>query len=336
MRRYAILARVFTGLMLIACWWFVENPLSGVAFLLMLSALSAIRYRIKAYHLLGILETIICICYAFTWLPALLGIWLPVIGIFEDKWNQLEEELLRSSFAERGERLKLEASIESSAREMQNAARLAEMTERSRIAQDIHDHVGHEISGASIALQTAIKLYSMGDNRAEDLLNQTAKRLESASEHLREAVHNLKPSRVPGVSTIAEICEEFTFCPISYTASGDLSGSTHWELLEANLKETLTNVTRHSNATEVTVKLSGNADYIRMQVTDNGTDNRLGYDNSSAITSQLESGTRSNKTSPEFHAGLGLSGISQRVRAVGGSLSISNDNGFTVVCIIPK
>ena len=312
MRRFAIWARLFAGLMLIAFWALVDSPLLGVAFFLAMAALSAIRYRMKPYRCLGIVEAAACIICAFFWLPALLGLWLPVIGLLEARWAQWEKELLLRSFEDRGERLKLEAFSEISSREIQSAARLAEMAERSRIAQDIHDHVGHEISGASMAMQAALKLYDIGDERAGELMAQSAKRIEAASEHLREAVHNLKPSRVAGISTLAELCEGFSFCPVQFSASGDLSGSLHWDLLEANLKEALTNVSRHSEASAVKVKLDGNSDYIRLEISDNGKAERL-------------NGT-----------GLGLAGIRERVRAAGGSLTISAENGFTVLCVLPK
>ena len=312
MRRLAIGARLFAGMMLIVCWGLVDSPLLGVVYLLVLVALSAIRYRISPYRWLGILEAATCIIYAFFWLPALLGLWFPFIGFLESRWALWEDELLKKSIEDRGELLKLEAFREVSAREIRSAARLAEMAERARIAQDIHDHVGHEISGASMALQTALKLYEKDDKRAGELLAQSAKRIEAASEHLREAVHNLKPSRVAGVSTLAELCETFTFCPVQFSASGNLGGSLHWELLEANLKEALTNVSRHSDASLVTVKLDGNTDYIRLHVVDNGRTERLN------------------------NMGLGLTGIRERVRAAGGSLTVSTENGFAVLCVLPK
>ena len=312
MKRYAVYARIGAGIMLIICWGLVDSPLSGVVYVLALAALSAVRYRFAPYRWLGAAETAVCLGYAFLWLPALLGLWLPVFGLLEDKWEALENELLRKGFEDRSERLKLEASREASAREMRNAARLAEMAERSRIAQDIRDHVGHEISGASIALQAAIRLYEKNDLRAGELLTQSAARLEAASEHLREAVHNLKPARVAGIETLVELCEAFAFCPVQFSAAGDLNGNLYWELLAANLKEALTNVSRHSNATRVIVKLDGNADFIRMRVADNGNNTGAGA------------------------MGLGLSGIRERVRAAGGTLSVSAEDGFAVVTVLPK
>ena len=312
MQSYAIFARLLAGAMLITAWGLTDSPLSGVVFVLMLTALSAVRYRFTAAKWLSIIETAVCVCFALLWLPALLGLWLPVIGLFEGKWREWEQELMLRDFEDRAERLKLEREREKTALELRNAARLAEVSERGRIAQDIHDHVGHEITGALIALQTAVKLYESGDKRAGELLSQTVARLESASANLRETVHNLKPAKTFGVSALEELCGDFKFCEVGFTASGDLENTRHFELLIANLKEALTNVSRHSNATNVNVKLDGNADYIRMTITDNG-----------KITHK-----------PRF--GLGLSGMKDRVRAVNGTLTVNTDNGFKITCVIPK
>ncbi|MCL2076900.1 MAG: sensor histidine kinase [Oscillospiraceae bacterium] len=317
MKYYAIFARSLVGVMLIAVWGLTDSPLSGVAFLLILTAVSAARYRFKAlsrFAVTGTLEIVACIGFAFLWFPALLGLWLPVIGFIEDKWQGWERDLLLKDFEDRAERLKLEKKRENASMELRYAARVAEINERSRIAQDIHDHVGHEITGALIALQTAAKLYESGDGRAGELLGQTIKCLESASENLRETVHNLKPAKGTALSYLEEICDSFKFCEARFEVSGDLNNITHFELLAANLKEALTNVSRHSNADSVTVRLDGNADYIRMTVSDNGTKLKT-----------LKS-----------KSGMGLSGMKERIRAAGGTLTVIYENGFKIICILPK
>ena len=338
MRRFSIYARVGVGVTIAVCWGLVDSPLSGVVYVLALIALSAIRYRFAPYRWLTLIEAAASVAYAFFWLPALLGLWLPAIGLLESRWDEMEKELLAKAIEDRGERLKLQSSAEYAARETQNAARLAEMAERSRIAQDIHDNVGHEISGASIALQTAIRLYERSDERAGALLEQSAKRLETASEHLREAVHNLKPSRTIGADTLREMCEDFEFCEARFEAKGDLSGVFHWNILVANLKETLTNIMRHSGATLVTVKLDGNKDYVRMQVSDNGqtppTTGQTVPTTGQTLPTTGQTLPATGQTVPT--TGLGLAGMRERVRAVGGTLTITTENGFSVVTILPR
>jgi len=319
MKLYGVIARLFAGIMIIAAWALTGSPLMGVAFVLVLTALSAIRYRVRRYDWLGFAEALVSAGFALIWFPALLGLWLPLLGFIEDKWLEREKELLQKDYEDRAKRLKLEAERESARTRSQAAARIAEVTaeinERSRIAQALHDHVGHEISGALIALRTAVKLYENGDKRAGELLTQTAARIESASESLRETVHNLKPSQTADITTLSNLCESFEFCEAEFTVNGDASGADCRELLAANLKEALTNVARHSNATKVRVRVDVNADYVRLTVEDNG--NNTG----------------------EIKYGLGLTGMKDRVRNAGGTLTASansEDGGFKIVCVIPK
>ena len=63
MTRSAIAARLGVGVMLLIFWGLVDSPLSGVVFLLVLSALSVVRYRVARAPLLLVLETMICACY---------------------------------------------------------------------------------------------------------------------------------------------------------------------------------------------------------------------------------------------------------------------------------
>ncbi|MCL2108671.1 MAG: histidine kinase, partial [Oscillospiraceae bacterium] len=347
MKKYAIFARLFAGITLLIAWGLTDSPLLGVAFVLVLTALSAARYRFGTPRLLRLLqvgEAAACAGFAVFWTPALLGLWLPLIGYFEDKWDLREEELLKMDFEDRAERLKLEADRQAAALQLRNIKHAAEINERERIAQEIHDHVGHEVAGALFALQAAARLFQGGSNpneKAEKLLLQTIARLESASENLRETVHNLKPAKTArqGLSALEELCEGFTFCKVSFTAAG-FSGSPPQaiiDVLAANLKEALTNVSRHSNATLVTVEISANADYVRMAVGDNGGNavNRSNADkrtrpdntaNSNNRDNRSNAGNRGNAANSDnrarsnnaanprhFKAGMGLSGMKERV-----------------------
>jgi signal transduction histidine kinase len=311
MKNYAVSARIFAGAMIIITWGLTESPLSGVVFVLILTALSAIRYRFSPYRILWLAEILVCIGYSFVWLPALLGLWFPLVGLLEDKWCNLEKELLMKDYENRAERLKLEKQSQTAALDKRSAEQSAQTAERARIAQDIHDHVGHEVTGALIALQTALSLYESGDKRTGELLSKTISRLESASINLRETVHNLKPAKKSGIEILEQLCNAFEFCEISFSASGEIKEN-HSKILSANLKEALTNITRHSKAANVEVKIESNDNYVRMTVSDNG------------------------QVKPNLRHGLGLSGMKERVHAANGTFSISTDRGFKIICILPR
>jgi signal transduction histidine kinase len=174
--------------------------------------------------------------------------------------------------------------------------------------------VGHEITGALLALQTAANLYEIGDNRAGNILSQTVARLESALVTLRETVYNLRPTTT-AKSNLELLCNAFNFCEVELITniSDELGHFKHAEILVSNLKEALTNVSKHSNATIVSVRIDENADYVRMTVSDNG--------QSLAI----------------YRFGMGLSGMKERIRTAGGTLTVNNtESGFKLTCVLPK
>src|SRR5690606_39078507 len=69
------------------------------------------------------------------------------------------------------ERLKLEL-LEAS----QSAAREAELLERNRIARQLHDHLGHDLTGASLALQAYD--YVRDPEKAREVLEEVKARLQ--------------------------------------------------------------------------------------------------------------------------------------------------------------
>lgn len=314
MRRYALLARGAAAATLFAFWLPYGAPLSGVFLGLLLAALSIVRYRFAAYRWLAPAEALACLLFATLWSPALLGLWLPVIGLLERAWAERERRIRAEGDADRARLLELERMRSGLMEETARASARAEIAERSRIAQDIHDHVGHELSGALIALRTVERLADAGSrDEAGELLSQAIERVARASEELRETVHNLRPEKVSGADRLGELCARFSFCPVGFACAGDFSRvtSAQWQLFAALLKEALTNISRHSGATRAHVRLNANPRHVRLAIWDNG------------------------RMRGEFKLGLGLSGMRDRARIAGGSLAVDASDGFRITCVLP-
>lgn len=190
-------------------------------------------------------------------------------------------------------------------------SRHAELMERHRISRQLHDHLGHDLTGASLALQAYE--YVSDPEEARELLRETGDRLERSTRRLREAVHNMTPVAPIGADSLAYIARNFRHAGIRFRQSGDMQRvAPHmWELLEACLKEALTNIARHSNATEAEVELQTSETIVRLWIGDNGT------------------------VRPGDQSGSGIRSLQTRARALGGSLSRGWDNGFTLVCVLP-
>lgn len=254
-------------------------------------------------------------------IPNLLMIFIPC-GLFaySRELLQQKEDLYRSMFdKERAYRYELENARQKLLNFAKDSAHLAEIKERNRIARDIHDNLGHSIAGILMQLQAAYKISQKDYTKSTELLNKSIEELRNALTLLRNTVHNLKPNESLGIDYINEIINNYTFCKVNFTYVGNIS-ELPANILEAvcrNIKEALTNTSKHSKATEITIDLQVTIKYVRLYIKDNG----------NGCESDMNFG--SNKK------GLGLSGMKERVEAFGGNLSISSDNGFQIVCFIP-
>ncbi len=193
------------------------------------------------------------------------------------------------------------------------AARNAELAERNRIAQDLHDDVGHEITAAVLALQAFEQLWREADPQAKDMFNKAQQRLNNSALQLREAVYNMKPNVTIGIERLKEICDGFTACPISLEIYGDtLEVPAYlWGILEPCLKEALTNVIRHSKATGVDVKLDVTPNIVRLGIHNDGVINK------------------------DIGGGVGLRNLRLRARAIGGSIAVAAKEDFHLICVLP-
>lgn len=211
----------------------------------------------------------------------------------------------------------LRYELERAQSEIQQAAKkiehLTELKERNRIAREIHDSVGHSLAGIMMQLQASMKLRDRDDLKSYELLKSSVAGLSDAIVTLRKTVHNIKPKEALGLEYIEKTIDNFTFCPAVFSKKGDMSllKPHHIEIFSYNIKEALTNISKHSGATKANISIEANVNYARLYIKDNGT----GCHN--------------------IKEGLGISGMKERLNNAGGTISVSGEKGFMIVCIIP-
>lgn len=207
---------------------------------------------------------------------------------------------------------------------LEQVERMTAVAERARIAREIHDNAGHEIVAAYISLQTARGMMGGGENsdtavapETLELFDNALERLDSGVNKIREAVHNLSTVSKLGVENLSEICCRFPICEVEFNAYGDSSKVPVyiWNMLEACLNESLTNIARHSAAAEkVSVELDITPHIVRLCV----------------VNDYVGAGTVSSAAS-----GTGLRNLQHRAASIGGSLSVDAYDKFRVICVVP-
>jgi len=131
---------------------------------------------------------------------------------------------------------------------------------------------------------------------------------------IRTSVHDLHEEAIDLKTEIQKLIDSFKFCSIKfdYDAEANLEKSIKYCFIEVT-KEALSNIIKHSNATQVLVIIREHPALYQLVIEDNG----------SHCTSNSENG-------------IGIKNIADRVYAVGGNFNISTDKGFRIFISIPK
>lgn len=195
--------------------------------------------------------------------------------------------------------------------------RMTVISERARIAREIHDNAGHQIVAAYMSLQTARDLFSNTDGSntvALELYDTALERLQQGTHQIRDAVHNLAPVTTLGVQSLIEICEKYPQS-VNFKSFGDTSHiPVHvWGVMEVCLKEALTNCARHAKPNIIDVNLDTTPHLIRLCVENDG-----------IFT-----------TTTPTPGGNGLRNLRHRTASIGGTLSTDAVGDiFRVICVV--
>lgn len=198
----------------------------------------------------------------------------------------------------------------------------ATLQERNRIAREIHDALGHVLTAQSIQLENALLFLPPGSEKTESFLQEAKQLGARALQEVRRSISTLRANPLQGQSLEAAIgraANEFyqttgiqPECEIqlSQPVSTDISTT-----LYRIIQESLTNIWKHSEATQVWISLKEQSGSIELQVKDNG----RGFDPTQNTT------------------GFGLQGMRERAIAAGGQFYLNSDRqqGCQITVSIP-
>jgi signal transduction histidine kinase len=187
-------------------------------------------------------------------------------------------------------------------------------TERNRIARDIHDDLGQHLLAMKMELALLQASGSGPDTAAHHNVAKLLQNLDLTIASLRSIINDLRPPALEqGLQCAMEhqLAEFSRLNGIRHQLEADpaVFQATPGRVIDAMLyrilQESLANVARHAQATEVKVALACSGDLLTLKVCDNGVGMAQRHD------------TR----------GTGLSGIADRVAAAGGKFAIDSEPG---------
>jgi signal transduction histidine kinase len=227
-------------------------------------------------------------------------------------------------------------------------SQLATLTERSRIAREIHDNTGHLLTRAIVQVE-ALRVVHAGDEQIEQEFQSVSDTLKEAYETMRESVHRLADEScdlsVRVRQVVDETCADTGLATDCRIAAGQASQQVT-TCLVAVVREALSNTLRHAvGATRVDIELVEHPGMWRLTVRDDGKPPQDGSaprgpsrPSSPSVLSARAIGP-AGELDRSGRGGMGLLSMEERVRALGGTLSAGYSDaahGFVVNASIPK
>lgn len=220
--------------------------------------------------------------------------------------------LIDALLAERQSRKQLSIAHEKLRQYALQVENQATLQERNRIAREIHDSLGHTLTAQSIQLDSALLLLASDTEKTRSFLTQAKQLCTQALREVRQSVAMLRSDPLQEQSlenAIATLLKEFrTTTAISPDCTISLPEPLPTEInatVYRIVQEALTNITRHSSATEVTIQLMQQEQTLYLLVKDNG----KGFN-------PLQNST-----------GFGLQGMRERTLALGGQFNLTSQPG---------
>ena len=219
--------------------------------------------------------------------------------------DQLEERV-----KERTAQLKFEIT----ARKESEVQFKAVLTERTRLAQELHDTVEQTLTGIALQLDTAAKLHDRSPENSLHHLDLARSLMAKSQVEVRQSIWDLRSralERFDLSTALAEGARQITCgtnVQVHFTTEGEPRSLP--EVVEENLlrigQEALANIIKHSGATNVNIELRFERQQVSLQVKDDG----VGFDREKVVGPS------------DGH--FGLLGMSERARRLGGRFILSS------------
>jgi two-component system sensor histidine kinase DegS len=202
----------------------------------------------------------------------------------------------------------------------------AQEEERKRVARDLHDDISPSILILIQKLDNLISGRRLKVPELKENLQRIRGQAVEALEALRTTAQGLRPriiddlGLVAAVEWIADELERDRQIQVKVEVEGmerELSQETQIGLFRI-AQEALNNIRKHAQASRVTIRITGDDNYITMTITDNGT----GFEVPDMVEDMVSAGK------------LGLMGMYERAKLLDGSFQVKSRPGESTQIIV--
>lgn len=191
--------------------------------------------------------------------------------------------------------------------------------ERNRLAREIHDTLGHALTGIITGTEASIALMDVAPDMAKKQLKVITEVARQGITDVRRSVKALRPDALEkydlekAISTVVEDMRTVAHIDIDYHCSTSLNrfNNDEEEIIYRIVQESITNAIRHGHATAIQIDISRKYGTLIVRIQDNG------------------------EGCADIKKGFGLHHMEERLQLLQGTLRYNGENGFTVEAHIP-
>ncbi len=234
---------------------------------------------------------------AFTW--AL----FTYVVYMTNKQRNIEEELRMMDRAN----LELKSYIEV-------AEENAEIRERKRISREIHDTLGHALTGISAGIDAVLVLVDMDKESAKKQLHNLSEIVRQGIVDVRRSLNKMRPGALEELTLKASL--QALIKPYTKIANLTIDLDYQWGEVDFEktteivifraIEEAITNSIRHGQAQHIWLKLTHDETHYYVAISDNG------------------------RGCQNIKYGFGLTQMQERLATIGGKVSYQGDDGFKI------
>ncbi|MBZ4666180.1 sensor histidine kinase [Mahella sp.] len=197
--------------------------------------------------------------------------------------------------------------------------KMGETKERNRLAREIHDTIGHTLTGISAGIDACITMVEKSPEGTKKQLEIISRVTREGINEIRRSVNKLRPDAIERLnleSAIHQMIIEIELMTNTHIYfESDVKNlkfaSDEEDAIYRVIQESLTNAIRHGKATQIWVHIKGGEGEIILTVKDNG----IGC--------------------KDMKKGFGTIHIMERIKMLNGTVGFDGTDGFTVTARIP-
>ncbi|MDX8366339.1 sensor histidine kinase [Cytobacillus sp. IB215665] len=233
-------------------------------------------------------------------IPFIIIVWISVILLPFNIYNRKKQGRLEEQLEDANKRI----------------SELVKQEERQRIARDLHDTLGQKLSLIGLKSDLARKLIAKDPEKAKNELKDVQQTARTALNEVRNMVSQMRGIRLK--EEFVRVKEILKAAQLDFIIDEDVKLNNVSLFLENILsmcvKEAVTNVVKHSNATLCEISIEQSWNEISITVRDNGIGIVMDHD---------------------LGKGSGLLGMKERLEFVNGRLDIISNEGTAIIMKVP-